>query len=311
MSLADDELTVRKNHARNGEWVDITMRKVNTLLSIDEDVDWKNYLKILYYMIRKREDHRTSDHEMYIASLKRSENYKAQPYQYASSSKQIQKAKIRGGGLVESYQSNEFSIRVKCNTCGSIVHFTTNHNEFDHFKKGKKIQAAEAREPTKKWNFSFPYTPEQNSVAEKKNITLIEATRTMMNGSVLSKHFWTEAVIISWYTQNKSIVIKRHDKTPYEILKERIHDISYFHVFGCPVFIHNHKDQLGKFDAKADDGYFLGYSFVSKAFRVYNTRRQQIEETYNVTFDESMETIKFTHTSEDEIVLSFKRAIQT
>ncbi|GKA92696.1 retrovirus-related pol polyprotein from transposon TNT 1-94 [Tanacetum coccineum] len=150
-------------------------------------------------------------------------------------------------------------------------------------------------------NFSSPYTPEQNGVAERNNKTLIEAARTMLNGSVLSKHFWTEAVRIACYTQNRSIIVKRHDKTPYEIFRERIPDISYFHVFGCPVFIHNHKDHLGKFDAKADDGYFLGYSFVSKAFRVFNTRRQQVEETYHVTFDESMEAIRFTNTSKDEI----------
>ncbi|GJU11251.1 retrovirus-related pol polyprotein from transposon TNT 1-94 [Tanacetum coccineum] len=116
-----------------------------------------------------------------------------------------------------------------------------------------------------------------------------------------SRHFWTNAVRISCYTQNRSIIVKRHDKTSYEIFKERIPDISYFHVFGCPVFIHNHKDHLGKFDAKTDDGYFLGYSSVSKAFRVYNTRRQQIEETYHVTFDESMEAIRFINTSVDEI----------
>ncbi|GKE09334.1 retrovirus-related pol polyprotein from transposon TNT 1-94 [Tanacetum coccineum] len=150
-------------------------------------------------------------------------------------------------------------------------------------------------------NFSSPYTPEQNGVAERKNITLIEATRTMLNGSVLSKHFWTEAVRIAYYTQNRSIIVKRHDKTPYEIFRERILDISYFHVFGCPVFIHNYKDHLGKFDAKADDGYFLRYSFVSKAFRVFNTRRQQVEETYHVTFDESTEAIRFTNTLVDEI----------
>nr|GEX23222.1 hypothetical protein [Tanacetum cinerariifolium] len=82
-------------------------------------------------------------------------------------------------------------------------------------------------------------------------------------------------VRISCYTQNRSIIVIRHDKTLYEIFKETSPDISYFHVFGCPVFIHNHKDHLGKFDAKADDGYFLGYSFVSKAIRVFNTRRQQ------------------------------------
>ncbi|GJZ46551.1 retrovirus-related pol polyprotein from transposon TNT 1-94 [Tanacetum coccineum] len=110
-------------------------------------------------------------------------------------------------------------------------------------------------------NFSSPYRPEQNGVAERKNRTLIEAARIM----------------------------------------ERIHDINYFHMFGCPVFICNHKDHLGKFDAKADDGYFLGYSFVSKAFRVFNTRRQQVHETYHVTFDESMEAIRFTNTLVDEI----------
>nr|GEU50931.1 retrovirus-related Pol polyprotein from transposon TNT 1-94 [Tanacetum cinerariifolium] len=60
-------------------------------------------------------------------------------------------------------------------------------------------------------------------------------------------------------------------------------------------------DHLGKFDIKADDGYFLGYSSFSKAFRVYNTKRQQIEETYHVKFNESVEAIRFTNTSVDEI----------
>ncbi|GKB28838.1 hypothetical protein Tco_0868239 [Tanacetum coccineum] len=146
--------------------------------------------------IQKAEgDHRTSYHEMYIASLKRSENYKAQPYQCASSSKQILRAKakpfppcthcgfndhipydcrnypgceiygsydhstsghnrviqIRGGVLAKSSQSNESSIRVKCNTCGSIVRSTSDNNKFDHFKRGENIQAAKAKEPTKKW----------------------------------------------------------------------------------------------------------------------------------------------------------------
>ncbi|GJX77833.1 retrovirus-related pol polyprotein from transposon TNT 1-94 [Tanacetum coccineum] len=69
---------------------------------------------------------------MYTVSLKRSENYKAQPYQYAPPSK--------GGVLAESSQSSESSTGVKCNTCGSIVHSTTYHNEFDHFKKGEKFR---------------------------------------------------------------------------------------------------------------------------------------------------------------------------
>ncbi|GJW52069.1 retrovirus-related pol polyprotein from transposon TNT 1-94 [Tanacetum coccineum] len=266
---------------------------------------------------------------------------------------------IRGGVLVESSQSNESSIGVKCNTCGSTVHSTSDHNEFGHFKRGEKIQARHIREPiwyldsgcsrsmTDVKSYLYKYVeqpgfkfddkqetifnankeivliaPRRSDVyvldmpsltlngacffakapeTERKNRTLIEASRTMLNGSVLSKHFWTDAVRIACYTQNRSIIVKRHDKNYYEIFRKRIPDISYFYVFGCPVFIHNDKDRLGKFDAKADDGYFLGYSSVLKDFRVYNIRRKQIEETYHVTFDESMEAIRFTNTSVDEI----------
>ncbi|GKE52965.1 retrovirus-related pol polyprotein from transposon TNT 1-94 [Tanacetum coccineum] len=118
-----------------------------------------------------------------------------------------------------------------------------------------------------------PYTPEQNGVAERKNRTLIEAVRTMLSGSVFSKQYWNE----------------------------RIPNIDFLHVFGCLVFIHNHKDHLGKFDEKADDGYFLRYSLVSKAFRVFNTRRQQTKETYHITFDESPDAIKFLKSSVDNI----------
>ncbi|GJQ89589.1 hypothetical protein Tco_0000728 [Tanacetum coccineum] len=58
MALADDELTVGKSHARNGEWVDITMRKLNTLLSMDEDVDWQNYLKYINIDLKFIEEQR-------------------------------------------------------------------------------------------------------------------------------------------------------------------------------------------------------------------------------------------------------------
>ncbi|GKA54742.1 hypothetical protein Tco_0753691 [Tanacetum coccineum] len=54
-----------------------------------------------------------------------------------------------------------------------------------------------------------------------------------------------------------SIIVKRHGNTAYDVFRGRSHDVSYFYVFGCPVFIHNHKDHLGKFDEKADDGFFL------------------------------------------------------
>ncbi|GJU85910.1 retrovirus-related pol polyprotein from transposon TNT 1-94 [Tanacetum coccineum] len=148
---------------------------------------------------------------------------------------------------------------------------------------------------------SSPYTPEQNGVAERKNRTLIEATRTMLSGSIFSKQNWTEVVATTCYTQNRSTIVKRHLKTPYEIFCKRIPNINFLHVFGCPVYIHNHKDHLQKFDEKDDDGYLLGYSLISKAFRVFNTKRQQTEETYHITFDESPDAIKFSRPLVDNI----------
>ncbi|GJS95644.1 retrovirus-related pol polyprotein from transposon TNT 1-94 [Tanacetum coccineum] len=148
-------------------------------------------------------------------------------------------------------------------------------------------------------NFFSPYTPEQNGVGERKNRTLIEVVRTMLSGSVFSKQYWTEAVTTACYTQNRSTIVKRHLKTFYEIFCKRIPNISFLHVFGCPVYIHNHKDHLGNFDDKANDGYLLGYSLVSKAFRVFNTRRQQTKETYHITFDERTDAIKILKTFKD------------
>ncbi|GJW60401.1 retrovirus-related pol polyprotein from transposon TNT 1-94 [Tanacetum coccineum] len=141
---------------------------------------------------------------------------------------------------------------------------------------------------------------------EFKNYKLEEfcdekAARTMLNSANLPKQFWREAVNTACYTQNRSIIEKRHRKTAYDIFRGRSPDISYFYVFGCPVHIHNHKDHLGKFNEKADDGFFLGYSPVAKAFRVFNIRRQEMEETYHVTFSEDDEAISQISTEGDAI----------
>ncbi|GKC47950.1 retrovirus-related pol polyprotein from transposon TNT 1-94 [Tanacetum coccineum] len=110
-----------------------------------------------------------------------------------------------------------------------------------------------------------------------------------------------EAVNTAYYTQNRSIIVKRHEKTTYAVFRGRSHDISYFYVFGYPVHIHNHRDHLGKFDEKADDRFFLGYSLVAKAFRVFNIRRQEMEETVHVTFSKDDEAISQTSTNSDAI----------
>ncbi|GKB01650.1 hypothetical protein Tco_0829694 [Tanacetum coccineum] len=87
----------------------------------------------------------------------------------------------------------------------------------------------------------------------------------------------------------------------YDVFKGRSLDISYFYVFGYPMHIHNHRDRLGKFDEKADDGFFLGYSPMAKAFMVFNIRRQEMEETVHVTFSEDDEAISQSSTEGDAI----------
>ncbi|KAJ9539161.1 hypothetical protein OSB04_031894 [Centaurea solstitialis] len=86
-----------------------------------------------------------------------------------------------------------------------------------------------------------------------------------------------EAVNTACYTQNRSLIMKRFKKTAYELIRGRKSNIEYFHIFGCNCYIKNDRDALGKFDAKADDGFLVGYSTIS--YRVFNKRRQTIEET--------------------------------
>ncbi|GJX50400.1 putative ribonuclease H-like domain-containing protein [Tanacetum coccineum] len=142
-----------------------------------------------------------------------------------------------------------------------------------------------------KREFSVARTPQQNGVAERKNRTLIEAARTMLADSKLPTTFWAEAVNTACYVQNRVLVIKPHNKTPYELFLGRKPALSFMRPFGCPVTILNTIDHLGKFDGKADEGFFVGYSTNSKAFRVFNSRTRIVEENLHVQFSENTPNI--------------------
>ncbi|GJS43774.1 retrovirus-related pol polyprotein from transposon TNT 1-94 [Tanacetum coccineum] len=83
---------------------------------------------------------------------------------------------------------------------------------------------------------------------------------------------WAEAVATACYTQNRSIIRRRHGKTPYELLHDRKPDLSYLHVFGALCYPNNDSEDLGKLQAKADIGIFIGYAPKKKAYRIYNRR---------------------------------------
>nr|GEX26251.1 putative ribonuclease H-like domain-containing protein [Tanacetum cinerariifolium] len=132
-----------------------------------------------------------------------------------------------------------------------------------------------------KREFSVPRTPQQNGIAERKNRTLIEAARILLADSLLPIPFWAEAVNTACYVQNRVLVTKPHNKTPYELLHGRLPSIGFRRPFGCPVTILNTLDPLGKFQGKVDEGFLVGYSVCSKAFRTMNYHPVLVENQTN------------------------------
>nr|GEY80867.1 uncharacterized mitochondrial protein AtMg00810-like [Tanacetum cinerariifolium] len=99
---------------------------------------------------------------------------------------------------------------------------------------------------------SVARSPQQNGVIERRNRTLIEAARTMLIYARASLFLWAEAVATVCFTQNRSIICLRHGKTPYELLHEKLLDLSFFHVFGALCYPTNDSENLGKLQPKAD-----------------------------------------------------------
>nr|GFB88130.1 retrovirus-related Pol polyprotein from transposon TNT 1-94 [Tanacetum cinerariifolium] len=133
---------------------------------------------------------------------------------------------------------------------------------------------------------SVARSPQQNGVVKRRNSTLIEAARTMLFYAQAPLFLWAEAVATACFTQNRSIIRLRHDKTPYELLHSKLPDLSFFHVFGALCYPTNDSENLGKLQPKADIGIFIGYAPSKKAFRIYNRRTRRIMETIHVDFDE-------------------------
>ncbi|GJZ61405.1 retrovirus-related pol polyprotein from transposon TNT 1-94 [Tanacetum coccineum] len=133
---------------------------------------------------------------------------------------------------------------------------------------------------------SVACSPQQNGVIERQNRTLVEAAHTMLIYAKASLFLWAEAMATACYTQNRSIIRLHHGKTPYELLHDKLPDLSFFHVFGALCYPTNDSENLGKLQPKADIGIFIGYAPTKKAFRIYNRRTRRIIEIIHADFDE-------------------------
>nr|GEZ21716.1 retrovirus-related Pol polyprotein from transposon TNT 1-94 [Tanacetum cinerariifolium] len=132
-------------------------------------------------------------------------------------------------------------------------------------------------------------TPERNGVVERRNRTLVEAARTMLSASQLPLFFWAEAIATACYTQNQSIIIPTHGKTPYHIINDKKPSIKHLHIFGCICYITRDGENLDKMKEKRDQCILVGYSTQSKGYRVYNKRTRMIVESIHICFDEIKE----------------------
>nr|GEV99185.1 hypothetical protein [Tanacetum cinerariifolium] len=179
---------------------------------------------------------------------------------------------ITGKGIIKTVVTDDFSrftwtffLRTKDETSSILRNFITEIENLKDLKvkiircdNGGEFKNKEMNEfCTKKGirrEFSNARTLQQNRVAERSNRTLIEAAKTMLAYVKLPVTFWAEAVNTACYVQNRVLVNKSQNKTPYELFNSRTPAIGFLRPFGCHVMILNTLDYLGKFDAKGDKG---------------------------------------------------------
>jgi hypothetical protein len=137
-----------------------------------------------------------------------------------------------------------------------------------------------------KRELTTPYNPQQNSVVERKNRTIMEVVKTMIHDQDLPMCLWAEVTMAVVYVQNRLSRSALGLKTPEEMFTRKKPEVSHIKIFGCLVFIHILKEKRNKMEPSEKKGIFVGYCEVSKAFRIYIPGHRHIEISRDVTFDE-------------------------
>lgn len=134
--------------------------------------------------------------------------------------------------------------------------------------------------------FTVPYTPQQNGVAERANGTLLDMGRAMLFESGLNKTLWAEAVATACYLQNRLPTSKLGNKTPFEAWFNKKPSLDHLRIFGCNAYVHVPSQKRRKLDARAERYIFVGYSSQSKGYRLWDSATKRITISRDVTFDE-------------------------
>jgi hypothetical protein len=138
-----------------------------------------------------------------------------------------------------------------------------------------------------KHEFYSPYTPQQNGVVERKNRTLLDMARTMLDEYKTPDRFWAEAINTACYSINRLYLHRILKKTSYELLTGKKPNVSYFRVFGSKCFILVKRGRKSKFAPKVVEGFLLGYDSNTRAYRVFNKSTGLVVVSCDIVFDET------------------------
>ena len=134
--------------------------------------------------------------------------------------------------------------------------------------------------------YTIPKTPEQNSVSERMNRTLVEQVRSMLFDSGLPHKFWAEALSTACYLKNVSPARALKGMTPFQAFTGCKPNVKHLRIFGCVCYAHIPKDERKKLDYKSSKCIFLGYGSEVKAYRLYNLEKERVFHSRDVIFNE-------------------------
>jgi hypothetical protein len=122
---------------------------------------------------------------------------------------------------------------------------------------------------------------------ERKNRTLLDMARAMLDEYKTLDWFWAETINTACYSINRLYLHRILKKTSYELLTSKKSNVSYFRVFGSKCFILIKRGRNSKFAPKVVEGFLLGYDSNIRAYRVFNKSTRLVEVSCHIVFDET------------------------
>ena len=255
----------------------------------------------------------------------------------ASEKLQLVHSDVCGPMKVPSLNNNKFFLLfIDDQTRYGWIYFLNNKSEvFGLFKKFKALVEAQSKKKIKvlrtdnggEYNstefkyfcetqgivhqFTVPYSPQQNGVAERRNRTIMEMSRSILFEKKIPKRFWAEAAFTSMHLLNRLPTKAVEGKTPYEAWFNLKPSASHLKVFGSICFIHVPDAKRDKLSEKSEKCVLVGYSAESKGYRVFNPKSNKVMVSRDVTFDE-LASLKWDNEDEESSeLLMEEQAVQS